>query len=127
MLVWVNMHGGFLIGFVLLAIYWLSAVWYALTLKEDKFDEFLAKLRWGAQARRLAGVGFAAGVASLVNPYGWNLHAHIYGYLSNRFLMEHIDEFQSPNFHGVAQRCFALLMLAAMVALASRARTSARE
>ena len=122
-LVWVNVHGGFLIGFVLLAIYWLSAVWYAVTLREDKFDEFLAKLRWRTQARRLAGVGFAAGVASLVNPYGWNLHAHIYGYLSNRFLMEHIDEFQSPNFHGVAERCFALLILAAIVALASRSRT----
>ena len=122
-LVWVNVHGGFLIGFVLLAICWLSAVWYAVTLKEDKFDEFLAKLRWRTQARRLAGVGFAAGVASLVNPYGWNLHAHIYGYLSNRFLMERIDEFQSPNFHGVAERCFALLILAAIVALASRSRT----
>ena len=122
-LVWVNVHGGFLIGFVLLAICWLSAVWYAVTLREDKFDEFLAKLRWRTQARRLAGVGFAAGVASLVNPYGWNLHAHIYGYLSNRFLMEHIDEFQSPNFHGVAERCFALLILAAIVALASRSRT----
>ena len=122
MLVWVNVHGGFLIGFVLLAIYWLSTVWYAFTLKEDKFAEFLAKLRWRAQAKRLAGVGLAAGVASLVNPYGWNLHAHIYGYLSNRFLMEHIDEFQSPNFHGVAQRCFALLVLAAMVALAARVR-----
>jgi hypothetical protein len=122
-LVWVNVHGGFLIGFVLLAICWLSAVWYAVTLKEDKFDEFLAKLRWRTQARRLAGVGFAAGVASLVNPCGWNLHAHIYGYLSNRFLMEHIDEFQSPNFHGVAERCFALLILAAIVALASRSRT----
>jgi hypothetical protein len=27
MLVWVNLHGGFLVGFVLLAIYWLSAAW----------------------------------------------------------------------------------------------------
>jgi hypothetical protein len=122
MLVWVNVHGGFLVGFVLLAIYWVSAVWYALLLHEDKFDEFLAKLRWRAQARSLVAIGLAAGVASLVNPYGWKLHAHIYGYLSNRFLMEHIDEFQSPNFHGVAQKCFALLMLAAMVALAARVR-----
>jgi hypothetical protein len=122
MLVWVNVHGGFLIGFVLLAIYWLSAIWYAVWLKENKFPEFLAKLRCRAQARSLAAVGLAAGVASLVNPYGWKLHAHIYGYLSNRFLMEHIDEFQSPNFHGVAQRCFALLMLATMVAVASQAR-----
>ncbi|MFZ0958227.1 MAG: hypothetical protein WAN60_17930 [Candidatus Sulfotelmatobacter sp.] len=122
MLVWVNVHGGFLVGFVLLAIYWLSAVWYAGKQKEAKFDEFLARLRWQARARRLAAVGLAAGVASLVNPYGWKLHEHIYRYLSNRFLMEHIDEFQSPNFHGVAQRCFALLVLAAMVALAARAR-----
>ena len=122
MLVWVNVHGGFLVGFVLLAIYWLSAIWYAVWLKENKFPEFLAKLRCRAQARSLAAVGLAAGVASLVNPYGWKLHAHIYGYLSNRFPMEHIDEFQSPNFHGVAQRCFALLMLATMVAVASRAR-----
>ena len=122
MLVWVNVHGGFLIGFVLLAIYWLSAIWYAVWLKENKCPEFLAKLRCRAQARSLAAVGLAAGVASLVNPYGWKLHAHIYGYLSNRFLMEHIDEFQSPNFHGVAQRCFALLMLATMVAVASQAR-----
>jgi hypothetical protein len=122
MFVWVNVHGGFLVGFVLLAIYWLSAVWCALRLKDDKFDQFLAKMRWQAQARNLALAGFAAAVASLVNPYGWKLHAHIYRYLSNRFLMEHIDEFQSPNFHGVAQRCFALLVLAAMVALAARAR-----
>jgi hypothetical protein len=122
MLVWVNVHGGFLVGFVLLAIYWLSAVWCALRLKDDKFDQFLAKMRWETQARNLALAGFASAMASLANPYGWKLHAHIYRYLSNRFLMEHIDEFQSPNFHGVAQRCFGLLVLAAMVALAARAR-----
>jgi hypothetical protein len=122
MFLWVNVHGGFLVGFVLLAIYWLSAVWCALRLKDDKFDQFLAKMRWETQARNLALAGLASAVASLVNPYGWKLHAHIYRYLTNRFLMEHIDEFQSPNFHGVAQRCFALLVLGAMVALAARAR-----
>jgi hypothetical protein len=122
MLVWVNAHGGFLVGFVLLAIYCVSAVWSALRLKDDKFDEFLAKMRWQAQASNLMLAGFASAVASLANPYGWKLHLHIYRYLSNRFLMEHIDEFQSPNFHGVAQKCFALLVLAAMVALATRVR-----
>ena len=122
MLVWVNVHGGFLVGFVLLAIYCVSAVWSALRLKDDKFDEFLAKMRWQAQAKNLAIAGFASAAASLANPYGWKLHSHIYRYLSNRFLMEHIDEFQSPNFHGVAQKCFALLVLAAMVALAARVR-----
>jgi len=122
MLVWVNVHGGFLVGFVLLGIYWVSAIWSALRLKDDKFNEFLAKMRWQAQARDLALAGFASAAASVANPYGWKLHLHIYRYLSNRFLMEHIDEFQSPNFHGVAQKSFALLVLAAMVALATRAR-----
>jgi hypothetical protein len=32
--------------------------------------------------------------------------------------MNHIDEFLSPNFHGVAQQCFAVLLLIAVVALA---------
>jgi hypothetical protein len=34
--------------------------------------------------------------------------------------MDHIDEFQSPNFHGVAQKCFAGLLLLTLVALTVR-------
>jgi hypothetical protein len=60
--------------------------------------------------------------ASFVNPYGWKLHAHIYAYLSNRFLMDHIEEFQSPNFHGIAQRCFLALLLISIATLAARGR-----
>ena len=40
------------------------------------------------------------------------------GTLSNRFLMDHIDEFLSPNFHGMPQKCFAALVLLAVVAMA---------
>ena len=60
--------------------------------------------------------------ASLANPYGWKLYPHIYSYLSNRFLMDHIDEFQSPNFHGVAQRCFLALLLVTVAVLAVHGR-----
>jgi len=122
MAVWVNVHGGFLIGFILLAIYWVSAVWQWLTLGENKLDEFLTKLRASTRALTLAAAGVLSLAATLVNPYGWKLHAHIYKYLSNRFLMDHIDEFQSPNFHGVAERCFAGLLLITLIALALRAR-----
>jgi hypothetical protein len=122
MLVWVNVHGGFLIGFVLLAIYWLSAVWRWYVSRESVFVEFLQRVRFGRRAWHLVSVGVAAALATLVNPYGWKLHEHIYGYLSSRFLMDHINEFQSPNFHGVAERCFAALMLTALVALAVRTR-----
>jgi len=46
----------------------------------------------------------------------------VYHYLSNRFLMDHIDEFQSPNFHGVAQKCFLALLPITVAVLAVRGR-----
>jgi hypothetical protein len=118
MLIWVNVHGGFLIGFVLLAIYWINAGWQAMTLRENKLEEFLAKLRANMRVLTLSKIFVVSLGATLVNPYGWQLHIHIYKYLSNRFLMDHIDEFQSPNFHGVAERCFAALLLITLAALA---------
>ena len=57
-------------------------------------------------------------LASLINPYGYGLHLHVYRYLSSRWLMNHIDEFLSPNFHGVAQQCFVAILLITIVGLA---------
>jgi hypothetical protein len=122
MLVWVNVHGGFVLGFVLLVIFWAGSVWNWARAKNGRIEEVIQKIAAGKRARELAWVGFVSAAANLVNPYGWKLHAHIYSYLSNRFLMDHIDEFQSPNFHGIAQRCFLLLLLIALAVLAARGR-----
>ncbi len=124
MLVWVNVHGGFLLGFALLGIYWLSAAWQWSSLKEDRFEDVLQKIRAGKRARSLAFIGMVSALTTLANPYGWKLHLHIYNYLSDRFLMDHIDEFQSPNFHGVAQKCFAIMLLLALIALATTRKTA---
>jgi hypothetical protein len=126
MLVWVNVHGGFLLGFALLAIYWLCAasLWLRLTLRmaEDQFADVLLKIRAARRVRALTWTGILCAAATFVNPYGFRLHVHVYRYLSNRFLMDHIDEFQSPNFHLVAQKCFAGLLLLTLVALAAEGR-----
>jgi hypothetical protein len=122
MLLWVNVHGGFLVGFVLLGIFLLGAAWGWFRVRGDRIEELLAKIAAGARVRRLAWIGLLSAASSLVNPYGWKLYSHIYSYLSNRFLMDHIDEFQSPNFHGVAQKCFLLLLLIAVAILAVRGR-----
>ncbi|MGB7132790.1 MAG: hypothetical protein WBD59_18405, partial [Candidatus Sulfotelmatobacter sp.] len=119
MLLWVNLHGGFLLGFVLLAIYWASALWDWLRAGEERLSELLLKIQAGRRVRKLTLVGIVSAAATLVNPYGSRLYQHIYGYLSNRFLMDHIDEFQSPNFHYVAQKCFAGLLLLTLVTLAA--------
>jgi len=126
MLVWVNVHGGFLVGFVLLGIYWVCAVWewfgLSLNLTGGSFEDVLRGIRAGRRVRTLTLAGLLSAAATMVNPYGLKLHVHIYRYLTNRFLMNHIDEFQSPNFHYVAQKCFAGLLLLTLVALAVKRR-----
>lgn len=124
MLVWVNVHGGFLVGFLLLAIFWLSAVWTLLATDDHRIEEVFQKIAARKRALSLLWVGLLSLAASFVNPYGWKLHAHIYSYLSNQFLMNHIEEFQSPNFHGVAQKCFLALVLIILAVLASCGRKS---
>jgi hypothetical protein len=109
MVVWVNVHGGFLLGLVLLGIYGVDALW------EAGREPSPAAQRWA----RVVGYALAASVAAtLLNPYGYMLHIHIYQYLTNPFLMDHIQEFQAPNFHGLAERGFALLVLLAVAGLA---------
>ena len=122
MLVWVNVHGGFLLGFVLLGIYWLGSVWTWFATSDNRIENLLQKMSAGQRAKELALVGLVSAIASLINPYGWKLHAHIYSYLTNRFLMDHIDEFQSPNFHGIAPQCFLALLLIGFAVVIARGR-----
>jgi hypothetical protein len=72
----------------------------------------------GRRLRKLGVVTAITLATSLINPYGYQLHVHIYRYLSSRWLMNHIDEFLSPNFHGVAEQCFVLILLITIAALA---------
>lgn len=120
MLIWVNVHGGFLLGFVLMGIFWLGSVWTWLSSNENRIEESLRKITAGKRVRALTSIGLLSALASFVNPYGWKLHAHVFSYLSNRFLIDHIDEFQSPNFHGIAQKCFLALLLVSIAVLIAR-------
>ncbi len=122
MLVWVNVHGGFLLGFALIGIFWLGSMWTWLGSSEGRIEDSLRKIAAGRRARSLTSVGLLSALAILINPYGWKLHAHVFYYLSNRFLIDHIDEFQSPNFHGIAQRCFLALLLVTIAVLIARGR-----
>ncbi len=122
MLVWGNVHGGFLVGFVLLGIFLLGAAWTWFRASQNRIEEILQKIAARKRTRNLAWVSLLSAAASLANPYGWKLYSHVYHYLSNRFLMDHIDEFQSPNFHGVAQKCLLTLLLITVAVLAVRGR-----
>lgn len=110
MLFWVNLHGGFGTGFILLGIYFIGEC-IQYFAGDDRLEHVLL-------LKNLASVTTLSLLATFVNPYGYKLHLHIYQYLTNSFLMNHIDEFRSPDFHGLAQQCFVILLMIAITALA---------
>src|SRR5260370_36764951 len=103
MLLWVNLHGGWLFGTALLGIYTLAA--FVDSVRAQKNDAFAA-IRAAHRARAMAGAWAASVMAPLVNPFGWRLHAHIYRYLTDRYLMHRLDEFKFTGFHCSAAACF---------------------
>lgn len=94
---WANLHGGFVA---------LPAT-LALCAAADR--------SW-----RYGGAAAACAAASLLNPYGWKLHAHIAAYLNSTWILEHVQEFQSPNIRSENLVVYAALLLAA-AAVALRA------
>jgi hypothetical protein len=106
---WTNLHGGFIIGILMVAIYGAGEL-LTVAFSAD------AALRRPA-ARRAAswfGTALACLAASLVNPYGWRLHVHLFEYLRDPYASQHISEFFTLSFHHPAAIFFeALLLLSA--------------
>ena len=115
---WVNLHGGWLFGFALLAAYALGSV---IEVRRER--DALAKIRIWHRARKMGLTFVASASATLVNPHGWRLHEHIYHYLGDRYLMNKIEEFRSPNFHGWSERAFATILVLTILAFLSRRRS----
>lgn len=95
---WANLHASFFLATAIAILYAASSFLTPLIWDVDRAAEW-TKAKWYAQA---AAVSL---MATLLNPYGWSLHAHVLQYLSNKDLLDRIGEFQSFNFHaeGAAQ------------------------
>ncbi len=114
MLAWANLHGGFLLGLVLPGLFLAGELIHLATGSQEKDRRLIIE-----KLSHLGAIISLSFLASLINPYGYKLYLHIYGYLTNRFLMDHIEEFLSPNFHDGAQQCFAAILLIATAGLAT--------
>ncbi len=93
-ILWTNLHGGFLLGILILLSYIGGEVAAAILTPS-------AEVRGNAlhRAKLYAFTALGCGLASLVNPYGWGLHRHLYEYLTDPFQFKFITEFFSFNFH----------------------------
>jgi hypothetical protein len=101
---WANLHGAFLV---------LPATLVLAAAVDTARREWRGALRY-------SGIAAVCIAATFINPYGWRLHAHILAYVRAPWILDHVQEFQSPNIRSEGMLVFAVLLLAA-AALASRA------
>ena len=117
MLLWVNLHGSFVLGLVLMGLFAAANFWTYLVSPDA------ARRRESRTAIVLLGIaGVLSALATFVTPYGYKLHLHVYRYLSNRYFMDHISEFAAPKFHGGAEKYFVALVVLAFVTAVLTAR-----
>lgn len=108
MALWVNLHGGFAIGFILLAIELLAATLDRFLPGRLRLTEAEAGL---LQPRHvLAALGLCL-IAVMFNPHGARMLTYPYQTVSIGTLRDYIQEWQSPNFHSVELLPFLLMLL----------------
>jgi hypothetical protein len=64
--------------------------------------------------RRYSALTALCSLATLVNPYGYRLHMHLAEYLRSSFVMDAVQEFQSPTFRGERMFQFEVLLFAGL-------------
>ncbi len=112
-MIWVNVHGGFAALLVMVAIY---AAGVSAEQLWEAWEGGRANRWWLPPAAKRYGlllVVCAAG--TLVNPYTYELHLHIGAYLGSDFILNNIQEFQSPDFRGESMRVFEGVLLISLV------------
>jgi hypothetical protein len=107
--VWTNMHGGFL---ALILVLGLAAVGSTV---EAWFGASFRTGRTLRDAVRYGKLTLACAAATLVNPYGWNLHVHVAEYLRSDWIRNVVQEFQSPSFRSENMLQFEALLLMGLI------------
>lgn len=114
--VWANLHGGFLFGLILIAIYAAgsAAEWIGDTATTSEWKQ------------RASFYGRAFGVAMLaciVNPFGIGLLKHVGDFAGgSTYIKQHTQEFASPDFYEVGAKLFLAILLVLIGALICNAR-----
>lgn len=99
MLAWVNLHGAFIAGLVLISGYCVGA------LLDRSYRQFA---QWTI-------AGLATLAVTLINPAGLEMLTNGFAFLGNRFLVEQTVEYASPDFHLYSTWPFAALLLGVLV------------
>jgi hypothetical protein len=105
MALWTNLHGGFLVGFVLLAVYSLDAWRPGSAVAANRIPLVLTAA--------------ACLIASFLNPAGFGVWTHSLSYFGMDFLVDQTNEYQSPDFHQLHGKVFLVSILIGLSLLGS--------
>ncbi|MEK9163689.1 MAG: hypothetical protein AAB261_10300 [Chloroflexota bacterium] len=144
MLLWVNLHGGFAIGFIVLVIAFVGellrtslrgaffATKQSQSVTEIASQRTLAMTVWShavspvrfvllgmtnSKARWIGAIGLACAIAACINPYGAQMLFYPFRTVSIGVLQNFIQEWQSPNFHQPEAQVFIVMLLATVAAI----------
>jgi len=93
---WANLHASFFFAPLIVLIYAAGA--YLKPKIWDVREPLIREIR-STSVRSYLWLALAALLGTFANPNGWRLHQHVFSYLFNSALLDHISEFQSFNFH----------------------------
>ncbi len=111
MAVWTNLHGGFVAGLLIVASYAGGELIGGLVARagQERRAAFARSRRYGLTLA-------LAAAATLLNPYGWKLHAHMAQFLGDPVQFNTILEYLSPNFHHPMAIYFEAIIVLAVAA-----------
>ena len=119
MVLWVNLHGAFFTGLVIIGTFLIGNGIALFTCESSKRPEVQKKLA------TLALLAVGCSLVILVNPNGWKLPAHIMEFFRDPTLAHYTNEFRSPSFHSHGARGFLIeLALIATTLMILRSRFS---
>ncbi len=102
---WTNINASFFFA-PLIPLIWAAGTWLRGLIWDGAAET-------GRVRAYLVTSAVAAG-ATLINPYGWQLHLHVARYLLDRDLLDRVGEFESFNFHAEGALPITLALAIAM-------------
>ncbi|MBM3726660.1 MAG: hypothetical protein FJW40_14715 [Acidobacteria bacterium] len=106
--VWTNLHSGVFGWIACLGLWFVSDVWVAW------------KTGIQVRARRTGWLLAACIAGTLVNPYSFELHRHVFSYMRSDWIRDMVQEFQSPSFRSGNMRLFEILLILGLMTVAWR-------
>ncbi len=111
MVLWANLHGGFLIGLALIGLTIIGIPLDALAAGEKIIG-------YWPRIRSLALVFLACLLAGLINPYGMRIYTFVFEVLSSPVFQQVVVDWVSPDFHRPNLLPLLLLILLTIAAFA---------